>query len=160
MQAGNHQEVGESCPAKCLLDVRRQGAALAQDDGGHDGVRRRRQMGLDALQHALAPRRKQAIQAPLRGALQELHAFHARDAADGVNALALHVGAKIEMPWILKIAYGIQAQLVDAQAVARQEIDAGGVQFEARAAHDRLPAVRTAQALQAHDRIGAVVARV
>jgi hypothetical protein len=78
----------------------------------------------------------------MRWTLQEMHAFGAADATDGINALAVHVGTKVKSPWVLKVAYGMQIELLDANAVSRKQVDMGRVDFQAHKSFDGLPAVR------------------
>jgi hypothetical protein len=92
--------------------------------------------------------------------LEQTNAFGAADAANGINALAVHVGAKVKLSWILKVAYGMQLQLLDANAVPRQEVDMSGVNFQAHTSFDVLPAVRAIQVLQAYKEVLPVVASV
>jgi hypothetical protein len=71
-----------------------------------------------------------------------MDAFGTANATDRINALAVHAGAKVKMLWILEVAHGMQTELLDANVVPRQEVYMGGVDFQARASHGGLPAVR------------------
>jgi hypothetical protein len=78
----------------------------------------------------------------MRWTLQEMCAFGAADATDGINALVVHVGAKVKTPWVLKVAYGMQTQLLDANAISRKQVDMSRVDFQAYKSCDGLSAVR------------------
>ncbi len=75
-------------------------------------------------------------------AFEEADTFGATDAANSVNALAVHLGANVKMPRILKIAYGMQTQLLDANTISWKQVDMSRVDFQAHKSCDGLPAVR------------------
>lgn len=72
-----------------------------------------------------------------------MDALGAADATDGINALAVHEGAKIKMPWIIEIAHRVQPQLLDSNAIPWQERDVGGMDFQTDAPGHRVPVVST-----------------
>lgn len=53
------------------------------------------------------------------------------------------MGAKIETPRILEVAHGVQAEFLNADAIAWEEIHVRIVEFEADTSRGRLPALRT-----------------
>ncbi len=93
------------------------------------------------LVHVLSPLREGAIPTPAWRAFEEMDALGSADAADGINAPAMHEGAEIKMPWVFEIAHGVQPQSLDRNAVTWEEHDVGGMDFQADAAYNCVPAV-------------------